>query len=76
MVSAWGGYIFIINLIPAHVLIVLLSGRYSNRLYVAYCSFFVLGTIMSMTISFVSFIPVTSPEHMPSMRAARTVCML
>jgi dolichyl-diphosphooligosaccharide--protein glycosyltransferase len=66
MVSSWGGYIFIINLIPFHVFALLVSGRYTHRLYVAYCVFFVLGTLMSMTINFVSFIPVTSPEHMPS----------
>ena len=34
MVSAWGGYVFIINLIPLHVFFLLIMGRYSNRLYV------------------------------------------
>lgn len=34
MVSAWGGYVFIINLIPLHVFFLLLMGRYSNRIYV------------------------------------------
>ena len=33
-VSAWGGYVFIINLIPLHVFILLLMGRYSNRIFV------------------------------------------
>lgn len=28
MVSAWGGYVFIINLIPLHVLTLLFTGRY------------------------------------------------
>jgi asparagine N-glycosylation enzyme membrane subunit Stt3 len=28
MVSAWGGYVFIINLIPLHVLTLLITGRY------------------------------------------------
>lgn len=30
-VSAWGGYVFIINLVPLHVFVLLLMGRFSNR---------------------------------------------
>jgi len=41
----------------------LLSGRYSSRLYVAYCTFYVLGTLLSMQIPFVGFQPVRSSEH-------------
>lgn len=33
-VSAWGGYVFIINLIPLHVFVLLLMGRYSRRVYI------------------------------------------
>ncbi|KAM3351104.1 hypothetical protein ACQJBY_023239 [Aegilops geniculata] len=36
MVCSWGGYTFIINLIPMHVLLCIVTGRYSSRLYVAY----------------------------------------
>ena len=64
MVASWGGYIFIINLIPAHVFLLVVSGRYSHRLYIAYCTFYTLGTLLSMQISFVSFQPVSSPEHL------------
>lgn len=38
MVSSWGGYVFLINLIPLHVLVCLITGRFSQRLYVAYSS--------------------------------------
>jgi hypothetical protein len=31
MASAWGGYVFILNLIPLHVIVSLLCGRYSAR---------------------------------------------
>lgn len=34
MVSAWGGYVFIINLIPLHVLVLIVIGRYTSKLYV------------------------------------------
>eukprot|EP00742_Colponemidia_sp_Colp-10_P002221 GILJ01002375.1.p1 GENE.GILJ01002375.1~~GILJ01002375.1.p1 ORF type:complete len:708 (+),score=115.24 GILJ01002375.1:49-2172(+) len=64
MVSAWGGYIFIINLIPLYVLVMLIAGRYSHRLYIAYNTLYILGTILSMQIPFVGFQPVYSSEHM------------
>lgn len=37
-VSSWGGYVFLINLIPLHVLALMITGRFSHRIYVAYCS--------------------------------------
>eukprot|EP01100_Stratorugosa_tubuloviscum_P015335 TRINITY_DN8745_c0_g1_i1.p1 TRINITY_DN8745_c0_g1~~TRINITY_DN8745_c0_g1_i1.p1 ORF type:complete len:722 (+),score=330.85 TRINITY_DN8745_c0_g1_i1:40-2205(+) len=67
MVAAWGGYVFIINLIPLHVIVLLISGRYSNRLYIAYCTTYILGTLLSMQISFVGFQPVQSSEHMAAL---------
>ena len=30
-VSAWGGYVFIINLVPLHIFALLLMGRFSHR---------------------------------------------
>lgn len=63
MVASWGGYIFIINLIPFHVLVLIACGRYSSRLYVAYSCWYPLATLLSMTIGFVRFQPVSSPEH-------------
>ncbi|KAE9556182.1 hypothetical protein FO519_000670 [Halicephalobus sp. NKZ332] len=64
MVSAWGGYVFIINLIPLHVLALIIAGRYSNRIYVAYSTFYVLGEVLAMQIPFVGFQPVKTSEHM------------
>merc|ERR1719225_409344 len=66
MVSAWGGYVFIINLIPLHVFVLLLMGRFSERIYVAYNAFFIVGLISSMQIPFVGFQPVRTSEHMAS----------
>merc|ERR550532_2302671 len=66
MVSAWGGYVFIINLIPLHVLVLILMGRFSHRIYVAYNSFFIIGLLSSMQIPFVGFLPVSTSEHMAS----------
>uniref|UniRef100_A0A061QHW1 dolichyl-diphosphooligosaccharide--protein glycotransferase n=1 Tax=Cupiennius salei TaxID=6928 RepID=A0A061QHW1_CUPSA len=66
MVSAWGGYVFIINLIPLHVFTLMLMGRFSNKIYVAYNTFYVLGLLLSMQIPFVGFQPVRTSEHMAS----------
>lgn len=61
-----GGYVFIINLIPLHVFALLLMGRYSTRIYVAYNTFFIIGLLCSMQIPFVGFQPVKTSEHMAS----------
>ncbi|KAG4075910.1 hypothetical protein HA402_003736 [Bradysia odoriphaga] len=64
MVSAWGGYVFIINLIPLHVFVLLLMGRYSARLFTSYTTFYILGLLLSMQIPFVGFQPIRTSEHM------------
>ena len=64
MVSAWGGYVFITNLIAMHALVLLLMGRYSSRLYIAYSTWYTLGTLASMLVPFVGFLPIRSSDHM------------
>lgn len=64
MVSAWGGYVFIINLIPLHVFVLIIMGRYSPRLFTSYTTFYILGLICSMQIPFVGFQPIRTSEHM------------
>ncbi|KAF8334540.1 oligosaccharyl transferase STT3 subunit [Amanita rubescens] len=67
MVAAWGGYAFITNMIPLHALVLILMGRYSNRLYVAYSSWYAIGTLASMQVPFVGFQPVSTSEHMAAL---------
>ncbi|WFD31507.1 dolichyl-diphosphooligosaccharide--protein glycotransferase [Malassezia sp. CBS 17886] len=67
MVAAWGGYVFITNMIPLHAFVLVLMGRFSGRLYVAYSSFYVIGTLASMQIPFVGFQPVRTSEHMAAL---------
>eukprot|EP00042_Codosiga_hollandica_P049025 m.561255 g.561255 ORF g.561255 m.561255 type:complete len:793 (-) comp57795_c1_seq2:195-2573(-) len=67
MVSAWGGYVFIINLIPLHVLVLMLMGKCDLKVYTAYTSFIALGFILSMQIPFVGFLPVQTSEHMAAL---------
>ncbi|KAJ3288477.1 oligosaccharyl transferase stt3 subunit [Borealophlyctis nickersoniae] len=67
MVSAWGGYVFITNLIPLHVFALILMGRFSTKLYVSYSTFYVIGTLSSMQIPFVGFQPTRTSEHMAAL---------
>lgn len=67
MVSAWGGYVFITNLVPLHVLSLLLMGRFSSRVYTSYSVFYAVGTLYSMLIPFVGFQPIRTSEHMAAL---------
>ena len=64
MVSAWGGYVFITNLIPLHVFVLLCMGRYSPRIYISFTTSYALGTLASMQIPFVGFLPIRNSDHM------------
>lgn len=67
MVSAWGGYVFITNLIPLHVFVLLCMGRYSTRIYISYTTWYALGTLASMQIPFVGFLPIRNSDHMSAL---------
>ncbi|KAM0945743.1 putative dolichyl-diphosphooligosaccharide--protein glycotransferase [Dioscorea sansibarensis] len=66
MVCSWGGYTFIINLIPMHVLLCIVTGRYSSRLYIAYAPLVVLGTLLASLVPVVGFNAVMTSEHFAS----------
>lgn len=78
MVAAWGGYICIyiiicvggyliildiINLLPLYTLVMVIFGKFSHRLYIAYSVVYVLGTLMSMQVFIVEFKPVRTSER-------------
>lgn len=67
MVASWGGYVFITNMIPLHAFVLLLIGRFSSRLYIAYSTFYAVGTLASMQVPFVGFLPVRTSEHMAAL---------
>ena len=54
-------------MIPLHAFALILMGRFSNRLYVAYSSWYALGTLASMQIPFVGFLPIRTSEHMAAL---------
>ena len=67
MVSAWGGYVFITNIIPLHVFTLICMGRFSSRLYISYTTWYALGTLASMQVPFVGFLPIRSSDHMSAL---------
>jgi dolichyl-diphosphooligosaccharide--protein glycosyltransferase len=42
-------------------------GRFNNRLYLSYSSWYVIGTIASMQVPFVGFLPLRTSEHMAAL---------
>lgn len=54
-------------MLPLHVFVLILMGRYSPRMYIAYSSFYGIATLASMQVPFVGFNPIRTSEHMPAM---------
>jgi len=63
MVAAWGGYIFVINMIGVHALLLVVLGRFNSGVYKAYTLFFILGTGGAMQIPVVGWTPLRSMEQ-------------
>jgi len=55
MVSTWGGYVFIINMIPIWVMAMIILGKCDNKVYISYSIFYIVGTLLCMQILFVGF---------------------
>lgn len=66
MVCSWGGYTFIINLIPMHVLLCIVTGRFSANLYIAYAPLVIFGTLLAALVPVVGFNAVMTSEHFAS----------
>lgn len=50
MAASWGAYVFISNLIPLYVLVMIGIRRYHRRLYVAYTTFWAVGGLLAMQV--------------------------
>eukprot|EP00929_Paragymnodinium_shiwhaense_P063637 TRINITY_DN3179_c0_g1_i1.p1 TRINITY_DN3179_c0_g1~~TRINITY_DN3179_c0_g1_i1.p1 ORF type:complete len:896 (-),score=247.08 TRINITY_DN3179_c0_g1_i1:70-2757(-) len=64
MVWAWGGYIFVLNMIGVHAMMLVLMGRFNSGVHKAYTLFFVIGTAGAMQIPVVGMQPLRSLEQM------------
>jgi dolichyl-diphosphooligosaccharide--protein glycosyltransferase len=63
MVASWGGYIFVINAIGLHALILVGLGRFNSGVHKAYSLFYLLGTYGATRIPVVGFTPLRSLEQ-------------
>merc|ERR1719162_1783321 len=63
MVLAWGGYIFVINMVGVHALMLVGLGRFNSGVYKAYTLFFVIGTAGAIQVPVVGWQPVRSLEQ-------------
>jgi dolichyl-diphosphooligosaccharide---protein glycosyltransferase len=63
MALSWGGYTFIINLLPIYCLVSVFSGRLTSRLYVAFAPIVAIGTLLAASIPVIGFNAVTTSEH-------------
>lgn len=63
MVLSWGGYVFIVNLLPIHCLVSVFTGRLTTRLYVAYAPIVVMGTLLAASVPVIGFNAVLMSEH-------------
>ena len=66
MVAAWGGYAFITNIIPIFVICIIFVNKFNMKIYIAYTVFYIVGTVLAMTIPFVTFNAIKSSEHLAS----------
>ena len=64
MVAAWGGYIFVLNLIGAHAAFLVLTGRFCNKVYLAYTLFYSIGTSLAIQVPVVGWSPLKSLEQL------------
>jgi len=64
MVMAWGGFVFVLNLIGLHAALLTFTGRYTSKLHRAYTLFFVIGTLGAIRVPPVGMQPFRSMEQL------------
>ena len=64
MAAAWGGYIFVLNMIGMHAVMLVAIGRYSEKLRRAYTLFYVIGTAGAMQVPVIGWTPLKSFEQL------------
>eukprot|EP00937_MAST-01D_sp_MAST-1D-sp2_P006813 g6813.t1 len=64
MAAAWGGYIFVLNMIGVHASLLVLVGRYSRKLTYAYSLFYTIGTLGAMQVPVIGWTPLRSLEQL------------
>lgn len=69
MAAAWGGFVFVLNLIAIHSLVLVLLGRYSSKLHRAYSLFYVIGITGAVQVPVIGWGPLRSLEQLGALAA-------
>jgi len=68
MVAAWGGFIFVLNIVSLHTAllcaVMILLGRYSSSLHRAFTLFYIIGTIGAINIPVVGWNPLRNLDQL------------
>jgi dolichyl-diphosphooligosaccharide--protein glycosyltransferase len=64
MVSSWGGFIFVCNMIGLHAAVLVGLGYFSSTLHKAYSLWYLVGTACALQIPVVGWSPLQSMEQM------------
>jgi len=64
MVAAWGGYVFVLNMIGFHAGILVLMGRLTPKLHKSYTLFYIVGTLGAIQFPTVGMQPFKSMEQL------------
>jgi dolichyl-diphosphooligosaccharide--protein glycosyltransferase len=64
MVAAWGGYIFVINMVGIHAALLVVLGHFNDDIYWSYTIFYVLGTFGATRVPVVGWAPLKSLEQL------------
>ena len=63
MAAAWGGYVFVINLVAAHAAALVLLGRPLAKVARAYSLFYAMGTALATRVPVVGYTPLTRSSN-------------
>jgi dolichyl-diphosphooligosaccharide--protein glycosyltransferase len=67
MAATWGAYTYVLNLIALHAFILILLGRFTQKLYYAYSLFFIIGTAGALQFPIVGWQPFDSMEQISAL---------
>jgi len=67
MVAAWGGYIFVLNMVGFSAIMLVFIGRFSPKLHHSYSLFYAIGTLGAIQIPVVGLTPLRSLEQLGPM---------
>ena len=69
MAAAWGGYVFVANIMALHACALLLLGRRPAHVQRCYSLFYALGTAAATRVPVVGLTPLTHTEHLGPLAA-------